>query len=393
MLNLRVYIFFCILFFCAALSLIVLSASDAQAQEAQPGDVCTVGELNYSKWSAGPENTGTGNFLVCDGSAWQPVLRYSAAGLVSIRSAATSTVTLSLGGTDALKLTSGTTAQRPGTPAGGMFRYNTTTTPADTLEYYDAETAAWLTLSSAASGGAALSGLTDATTTNTLDSDNFAQVWNWSTLSTETALSLISSSQTTGTLLRIEGSNNNAASTGTVAKINVTGGSNAATALMVTNLGTGLTARFNDETGDADTSPTVIDASGNLGVGAAPVTGISIDAGARTDSIRPAVGTTAQQPTCDATTKGAFRFDTDQNTMTMCDGTAWRLIVASADSGDTSTPNTGTGYFVLSNGTWNGNFPGLGGANANCLTDLQSNDWLNKADASSRGLIDARFCT
>jgi Protein of unknown function (DUF1566) len=317
------------LFFCVALSLIVLSASDVQAQETQPGDVCTAGELNYSIWTAGPENTGTGNFLVCDGAAWQPVLRYSAAGLVSIRSAATSAVTLSLGGSDALQLTSGTTAQRPGTPAGGMFRYNTTTTPADTLEYYDAETAAWLTLSSAASGGAALSSLTDATATNTIDSDNFAQVWNWSTLSTETALSLASSSQTTGSLLTLTGSNNNAASTGAVAKLNVTGASNAAVPLMVTNLGTGLTARFNDETGDADMSPTVIDASGNLGVGAAPVTGISIDAGARTDSIRPAVGTTAQQPTCDNTTEGAVRYDTDLSTLTMCNGTDWVLIASS----------------------------------------------------------------
>jgi hypothetical protein len=328
-----------ILCFCAALSLIALSASDALAQETQPGDVCTVGELNLSRWTAGPENTGTGNFLVCDGAAWQPVMRYSAAGLVSIRSATTSAVTLSLGGSDALQLTVGTDAQRPGTPAGGMFRYNTTTTPSDTLEYYDAETAAWLTLASAASGGAALSGLTDATATNTIDSDNFAQVWNWSTLSTETALSLASSSQTTGTILRIEGSNNNAASTGTVAKINVTGASNAATAVMITNAGTGTSLRINDDGTDADTTPTVIDASGNMAIGAAaPASGIALDVGNRTTSIRPAVGTTAQQPTCDATTEGAVRYDSTLKTLTMCNGTSWVLIAASVSAGCTG-PN------------------------------------------------------
>ncbi len=43
--------------------------------------------------------------------------------------------------TDALLLPSGTTAQRPGTPVGGMFRYNTTATPNDKVEYYDAESA------------------------------------------------------------------------------------------------------------------------------------------------------------------------------------------------------------------------------------------------------------
>jgi len=36
---------------------------------------------------------------------------------------------------------------------------------------------------------------------------------------------------------------------------------------MVTNLGTGLSFRVNDETGDSDTTPFAIDASGNVGIG------------------------------------------------------------------------------------------------------------------------------
>lgn len=99
----------------------------ALAQEAQPGDACTGGQTNLSRWTGGPETSGTGNLLVCNGSSWQPILRYSSTGLLGVRSAITSTVTLSLGGTDALLLTRGTTAQRPGTPVNGMIRYNSQT--------------------------------------------------------------------------------------------------------------------------------------------------------------------------------------------------------------------------------------------------------------------------
>ena len=64
-------------------------------------------------------------------------------------------------------------------------------------------------------GGAAaasLSSLTSATTTNSLDSANWAQTWKWGTLSTQTALTLTSSSVTTGTVLNATAGN--AAGTG-----------------------------------------------------------------------------------------------------------------------------------------------------------------------------------
>ena len=48
-----------------------------------------------------------------------------------------------------------------------------------------------------------LSSLTSATTTNTIDNTNFAQTWKWGTLSTETALTLSTSSLTSGTLLNL----------------------------------------------------------------------------------------------------------------------------------------------------------------------------------------------
>ena len=56
--------------------------------------------------------------------------------------------------TDAIVLPKGTDAQRPGTPAGGMFRYNTTATPKDVIEYYDAESAAWIQVPTSVAGGA-----------------------------------------------------------------------------------------------------------------------------------------------------------------------------------------------------------------------------------------------
>lgn len=49
------------------------------------------------------------------------------------------------GMTGAAIIPGGVNGGRPGTPSGGMFRYNTTYTP-DTMEFYDAAQAAWIAL-------------------------------------------------------------------------------------------------------------------------------------------------------------------------------------------------------------------------------------------------------
>lgn len=79
----------------------------------------------------------------------------------------------------------------------------------------------------------------------------------------------VSSSATglTGNLAEFTLSGSNAGNTGNVVRIAQTGTSSAGVPLMVTNLGTGLSFRVNDETGDADTTPFVIDAGGNVGIG------------------------------------------------------------------------------------------------------------------------------
>ncbi|AGH98371.1 TonB-dependent receptor [Micavibrio aeruginosavorus EPB] len=52
-------------------------------------------------------------------------------------------------------------------------------------------------------GGGAISGLTAATATNSINNGNYTQTWNWDSLTTETGLSLQSTSRTTGALLSL----------------------------------------------------------------------------------------------------------------------------------------------------------------------------------------------
>jgi len=154
-----------------------------------------------------------------------------------------------------------------------------------------------------------LSGITAATTTNTIDNLLNAQTWNWSTLSTQTALSYSANSLTTGGVLGISSSTtaasasgdlvkfeltgNSANVTGNALKVGVTGGSSTtATALNVTSAGTGLTFRVNDDGTYTDSTPFIIDTSGNVAIGATAATarlsvspattntGRAIDAGA-----------------------------------------------------------------------------------------------------------------
>lgn len=55
--------------------------------------------------------------------------------------------------------------------------------------------------------GIPINKLLAATTTNTIENNNFAQAWNWSSASTQTPLSLSGNALTTGNLLYLEGTN------------------------------------------------------------------------------------------------------------------------------------------------------------------------------------------
>lgn len=93
-----------------------------------------------------------------------------------------------------------------------------------------------------AGGSSALSGITSATETNTIDSDNYHQIWDWNTLSSGTGLSLRSSStgaaSNTLKVLSVEKSGANSTSTQTTTALNV---SNTSTGTSSTNQGIVIT--------------------------------------------------------------------------------------------------------------------------------------------------------
>jgi hypothetical protein len=171
----------------------------------------------------------------------------------------------------------GTTAPGSALEVAGQVKITGGTPGAGKILTSDAAgLASW---SSPAAGS--VSALSAAAGTQTLANTNYAQTWNWDTLNTQNALSLGSTSITsgnlfnatstatamTGTLGNFALSGNNAANTGTVLKSTVTGTSSAAVPLMVTNGGTGLSLRVNDNGTDTDSTAFVVDAAGNVGIG------------------------------------------------------------------------------------------------------------------------------
>ncbi len=87
------------------------------------------------------------------------------------------------------------------------------------------------------SGAVPLSGLTAGTATNTIDSTNFAQLWTWNSLSTQTALSLTSSSTaiTSGTLLNVSQTPNGSSVTNSMVTLSAAGSGSTVTTLDIFN--------------------------------------------------------------------------------------------------------------------------------------------------------------
>lgn len=94
---------------------------------------------------------------------------------------------------------------------------------------------------------------------------------------------------------------------------------------------------------------------------------------------------------CNAENKSKLKWSDVATTLLVCDGTNWKELMVYYDpgEGDPYVPPAGSGYFVLSAGTWSGNLGGYSGANAKCLADLTANDWMGKADATARGLLNS----
>jgi hypothetical protein len=89
--------------------------------------------------------------------------------------------------------------------------------------------------------------------------------------------------------------------------------------------------------------------------------------------------------TCNSTNAGIIKYT--GNHAYFCNGAAWTQPYE-VQSTPVVTAPTGSGYFVMSYGTWNGNLAGLAGADAKCLSDLTTyTGWMGWSDANSRGLL------
>ena len=131
----------------------------------------------------------------------------------------------------------------------------------------------------------------------------------------------------TGNLAEISLSGSNAANTGNVLRLAQTGASSAAVPLMVTNLGAGASFRVNDETGDNDSTPGIIDASGAVGVGTAtPNASAILDLTSTAKGFLAPRMTTGQRDAIVNPAAGLLIYNTTTNQYNMYNGTDWTLI-------------------------------------------------------------------
>ena len=104
----------------------------------------------------------------------------------------------------------------------------------------------------------------------------------------------------------------------------------------------------------------------------------------------PAWAGTCSSPTAN---EGGIIYNGDYHTYQFCNGTNWIAMgpggcFAPQSGAYQPTIPSGSGYFVMSAGTYNGNPGGLSGADATCLTDLTTNTgWKGYSTANSNGLL------
>ena len=96
----------------------------------------------------------------------------------------------------------------------------------------------------------------------------------------------------------------------------------------------------------------------------------------------------ASSATCDASHQGLQRYNSTSTAMEYCNGTAWTPLYQVQTTPAITAP-AGSGYFVLTATTWNGNLGGLAGADAKCLTELGTTytSWRGYSTANSNGQI------
>ncbi len=96
---------------------------------------------------------------------------------------------------------------------------------------------------------------------------------------------------------------------------------------------------------------------------------------------------TAAGGTC--STAGALRYNTTISNIEYCNGSVWSQLAQVQPTAPPTAPS-GSGYFVMSKSTWNGNLGGLSNANSLCLTELTTNtNWSGYSAANSAGLLNS----
>ena len=94
--------------------------------------------------------------------------------------------------------------------------------------------------------------------------------------------------------------------------------------------------------------------------------------------------------TCDASHEGLHRYNATSHYTEVCNGSAWTALVQ-VQSTPAITAPSGSGYFVMTETSYDGNLGGLSGADAKCLTELGTTNtsWRGYSSANSNGQITA----
>jgi hypothetical protein len=229
------------------------------------GAGCTAGQT--LTWTSATDNLACTNIAINDSQISNTVSRTAntflaapngSAGVASYRTIASADLpSISSGLTGTLPATNGGTGQSSYT-VGDLLYASTTSAlsklPASTSGYVLTSNGAGVAPSWAAAPSSALSGLTPATGTNSINNANYAQTWNWNSATTENPMTLTANALTTGSLLNLTTSS---------ASINSTNGLlNVANTSATTS---GILARFQSNS-TAGSGMTVL-SSGYIGIG------------------------------------------------------------------------------------------------------------------------------
>ena len=275
------------------------------------------------------------------------------AGAVGIGTAAPNAgVVLDLGSnTSSMLLPIGTTGTRPGTGINGMMRYNSGN---GKFEAYQQNVLA--AFCSAAGNGIALSSLTSATATNSIDNTTYAQTWTWNTLTTQNALTLSSSGETSGSLLTL--TNSNTAGAGPVLNVSTaTTGAGAAVNATISgasNTGYAVAAANSSASGfsfyASGTSPSAFLGAVTIGATSAPTAGTALDLSSNTSSMLLPIGTTGTRPGTGI--NGMVRYNSTTPAIEAYVNNAWTALATSSGGVSLSALTSATGTNTIDNTTY-----------------------------------------